>query len=354
MSMTSSHLQQQRNPTMMSVRHIAPRGGGGNPNEFFAKYKVIPMITKRPEHEDGGKIILPPSALGRIAHLNLEYPLLFKLTNPEFAQRVTHCGVLEFTAPEGNAFVPFWMMQNIQLKEFNFVHVHTRTLPRATFIKLQPQSESFLDISNPKAVLEKTLRKYSAMTIGDTILFKYNNKEYMLQVLEIKPDTLSKAVSIVEADVNVDFAPPPGYKEQIQEPLKKEEKVEKIVKKEELDPSQLEDSEESEEEKQPRFSAFSGAGARISGKSDNHPSILTPRSHIAKEEEKPILTTDGAVVYKPVSEIEALRKKRQEEYEQKAKEAKLKAEKNAKEEAEKKMQQQGGFVAFSGQGHRMR
>lgn len=30
--------------------------------------------------------------------------------------------------------------------------------------------------------LEQTLRKYSALTIGDIILFRYNNKDYYLAV----------------------------------------------------------------------------------------------------------------------------------------------------------------------------
>jgi len=311
-----------------------------HPNEFVKKYRAIAMIASPQwaQHEDGGKIILPPSALGCIAERNFEYPLLFQISNPLFVERVTHCGVLEFTAREGTAVIPFWMMQNIRLDQDGFVTVRTCTLPRATFVKLQPQSVTFLDISNPKAVLEKTLRKYSAMTVGDTIVFKYNEKEYMLEVLELKPQSIARAVSIVEADVNVDFAPPPGYKE----PTKKVDVPEKQleVRKEDLDPSQLhfDDSEESEEEKRPKFHAFSGTGARISGKTDDHPSIISSKNTVstatAKEEEKPILS-QGTVVYKPISEIEAIRKKKQEEYE-KAQKAKLDAERKAKEEEEKK------------------
>jgi len=174
----------------------------------------------------------------------------------------------------------------------------------------------------------------------------------MLQVLEIKPNTAARAVSIVEADVNVDFAPPPGYKEQVKAPPKKEEKIEKIVKKEDLDPSQqIEDSEESEEEKEPpRFQAFSGAGIRISGKDPSIVSAINRTNTPPKEEAVPIVA-GGAVVYKPISEIDALRKRRQEEYE-KAKQAKIEAEKKAEEEAEKK--KQSGFIPFSGQGYRMK
>jgi len=100
----------------------------------------------------------------------------------------------------------------------------------------------------------------------------------------------------------------------------------------------VDDSDESEEEKRPKFEAFSGTGARISGKTDDHPSVVAAmtKNNTAKEEEKPFLQgAKGAVVYKPVSEIEAIRKKRQEDYE-KAQQAKLETEKKAKEEEEKK------------------
>ena len=38
----------------------------------------------------------------------------------------------------------------------------------------------------------------------------YNNKVYEMSVLETKP---ANAVSVIECDLNVDFAPPVGYKE---------------------------------------------------------------------------------------------------------------------------------------------
>jgi ubiquitin fusion degradation protein 1 len=45
---------------------------------------------------------------------------------------------------------------------------------------------------------------------GDTIVIEYNAKRFHIDVLEVRPD---KAISVVETDVNVDFAPPKDYKE---------------------------------------------------------------------------------------------------------------------------------------------
>jgi len=87
----------------------------------------------------------------------------------ESTHRRTHCGVLEFTAPEGNCYVPFWMMQNLMLEEGGLLSVKNVSLPKATFVKFKPQSTDFLDISNPRAVLEKQLRTFSCVTVGDQI-----------------------------------------------------------------------------------------------------------------------------------------------------------------------------------------
>ncbi len=49
------------------------------------------------------------------------------------------------------------------------------------YIKLQPHTSTFLDISNPRAVLERALRTYSALTLNDVIALPYNNRVYHLR-----------------------------------------------------------------------------------------------------------------------------------------------------------------------------
>ena len=41
-------------------------------------------------------------------------------------------------------------------------------------------------------------------------MIEYNDKKFYIDVLEVRPDA---AISVVETDVNVDFAPPKDYKE---------------------------------------------------------------------------------------------------------------------------------------------
>lgn len=180
-------------------------------NQQYRCYSVTMLPgNEREDVERGGKIIMPPSALDHLTQLNIMlFPMLFKLTNRRI-NRVTHCGVLEFVADEGHVYLPRWMMQNLLLQEGDMIFVENVSLPVATFSKFQPQSPDFLDITNPKAVLENSLRNYACLTTDDVIAIKYNKRTYELCVLETKP---GNAVTIIECDMNVEFAPPVGYEE---------------------------------------------------------------------------------------------------------------------------------------------
>ena len=184
-------------------------GGGRAPAKFEECYHCYSLACADKAHaEAGDKIILPPSALDTLSRMMIEYPMLFKLTSE--SGNKTHCGVLEFSAPEGSAYIPFWMMQNLLIAEGSLLTVSNVSLPKASFMKLKPQSVDFLEISNPRAVLEHAFRKFSCMTKGDMICIPYNSKNYHFEVMDCKPQD---AACIIEADVNLDFDQPVGYVE---------------------------------------------------------------------------------------------------------------------------------------------
>merc|ERR1712054_271043 len=184
------------------------------PSSFFAATKA----GGDPEaYESSDKILLPPSALHTLAQLHIEYPMLFELIPHNGGKRL-HCGVLEFVADEGQMFVPFWMMENMQLEEGDLLTVRNASLEKGTYVKFRPQSKSFIELANPRAVLERTLAKYACLTQGETIRIFYNDKTYDIDVVELKsargPDN---AVTIIEADLNVDFDTPADYVEPSQQ-----------------------------------------------------------------------------------------------------------------------------------------
>lgn len=45
------------------------------------------------------------------------------------------------------------MMENMLLQEGDIVNVKNASLSKGTYVKLQPHTTDFLDISNPKAML---------------------------------------------------------------------------------------------------------------------------------------------------------------------------------------------------------
>jgi hypothetical protein len=104
-------------------------------------------------------------------------------------------------------FLARQMMQNLLLAEGDIIKFKSTSLPKGTYVKLRPQSKDFLDISNPKAVLETTLRRYSCLTTGDSILINYNNKRFFIDIFETRPQN---AVTIIEVHAAPDVKPMRG------------------------------------------------------------------------------------------------------------------------------------------------
>jgi len=233
-------------------------------NTFEQTYRCYPAsFFDKPHLEVGDKVIMPPSALDRLVSLHIEYPMLFELHN-DATQRISHSGVLEFVAEEGMIIMPYWMMQNMLLQEGDTVRVKNATLPKGTYVKLQPHTTDFLDISNPKAILEKTLRNFSCLTTGDSIMVAYNNKQYYIDIVETKP---ASAVSIIETDCEVDFAPPLDYKEpeKPQQPTVPASKA-------------TAEGGDTVVEDEPKFKPFTGSGKRLDGKASKLQASEVPSS----------------------------------------------------------------------------
>lgn len=91
-------------------------------------------------------------------------------------------------------------MRNLKIDQGDVIRVEYASLPVATYAKFEPQSVEFFEISNPKAILEKSLRSFACLTIGDMIAVQYNNHTYELRILETRP---GNAVNIIECDMDV-------------------------------------------------------------------------------------------------------------------------------------------------------
>lgn len=219
---------------------------------FEESYRCYPVsFIEKPQLENGDKVILPDSALKYLALTRVDYPMLFEIYNAA-TERRSHCGVIEFTAEEGMLYMPYWMMQNMLLQEGDIVRVKTATLPKGTYVKFQLHTKDFLEISDPKAVLEKTLRNFSCLTTGDSFMMSYNNKYYYIDVIETKP---SSAISIIDTDCEAEFVAPLDCKQSAR------------------GSSTLSSSEEAKEEVRSQFTPFSGVGRRMDGKIVQSPGV---------------------------------------------------------------------------------
>lgn len=187
-------------------------------DEYFKAYSMAMLPGKeRLNVSYGGKIIMPPSALAHLTNLEIESPWFFELRSAGVSEvRRTHAGVLEFIADEGNVHLPAWMMRTLGLSEGDPIRLTGTTLPKGKMVKIQPQTVDFLEISDPKAVLEQAFRNFSALTPGDIVEISYNCLTFEILIMEITPN--ADGISIIETDLEVDFAPPKGYVEPTPQP----------------------------------------------------------------------------------------------------------------------------------------
>ncbi|CAM9922107.1 unnamed protein product, partial [Choristocarpus tenellus] len=107
----------------------------------------------RPGLEFADKIIMPQTAFRKAHRLRLRLPLLFKVSNPcqggvNGPTPAQYCGVLEFSAPDDQAFLPYWMMLNLHLQEGSHMELVSiaHPLPGA-YVKFRPHNPEFLDVA---------------------------------------------------------------------------------------------------------------------------------------------------------------------------------------------------------------
>jgi ubiquitin fusion degradation protein 1 len=168
-------------------------------------------LTKRVKYSN--KILLPPNVLYELNQKhNLENSeqLCFKISNPEldFGQV---CCVHEFSAPPGVCHIPYHIMSNLAIKEGSYVNIEKITPVKGTYVKLRLHSAAFVELSDPKAILEKILsRDYPVLTQGHTIALHHTelNRTFYIDVIKTEP---AEMINITNTDINVDFDAPLDY-----------------------------------------------------------------------------------------------------------------------------------------------
>ena len=166
----------------------------------------------------GNKILLPQRLLEEITNKNfgnIPYPMIFQISSLR-SKKNFFVGVLEFTAPDDTVILPDWLFRNLKIAESEMIRIgFCKFLPKANFCKIQPHKTAFIDLPDPKTILEIELRNFICLNLNETITIEFNGIPYDLDILEIKPETNYKAAVIIDTDMNLDFAPPKDYVEPI-------------------------------------------------------------------------------------------------------------------------------------------
>ncbi|KAI7831776.1 ubiquitin fusion degradation protein UFD1-domain-containing protein [Gamsiella multidivaricata] len=136
----------------------------------------------------------------------LPSPLTFQIRNP--ANRLlTHGGVKEFSAEDGQVRLPDWMMSSLLLSPGDQVMVKYAALPKGTWAKFRPLSADYMEILDFRALLEAVLRSnYTTLTRGEVLKVHQGTKEFGFVVEELKPEP-GEAVCITDTDLEVDIEP---------------------------------------------------------------------------------------------------------------------------------------------------
>ena len=179
---------------------------------FSYACSIVPEQIAR-QLKCSNKILLPDTILHDISNNdNITFPLFFNIQNKENKlNRV--CAVHEFTAPPGVCNIPFYIMNELGISEGENIILESVSPVKGSFLKLRPHKTEFIELGNPKAILEKVMSKdYPVVHEGRTIAIHHKelNKTYYIDVLETQP---APVVQITNSDINVDFDKPLDYVE---------------------------------------------------------------------------------------------------------------------------------------------
>jgi hypothetical protein len=172
------------------------------------------------------KILLPSSVLSTLNDEDvMETPFVFRIKNKE-TQYGMVCGVHEFTAPPGVIHISYGLMAQMNVNEGDTVTIELVQPPKGDYIKIKPHQTEFIELHNPKAILEKHMSEnYPVITKGQAISIKYEatGKVYYIDIVETGP---SEVILTLNCDLNVDFDEPYDYQEVMAERKKKKEEEE--------------------------------------------------------------------------------------------------------------------------------
>lgn len=170
------------------------------------------------ELENSNKTLIPAAC---IPDLDLDAgPTYIEISSVENERSVV-CAVHEYTESPGIIFIPSRIMNVLGIDADDKVTVVQKTdIPNGEYIKIKPFQKAFIELSNPKAILEKHISQfYPILSQGEVININYNDFNYQIEIVETKPQ---KVIQTTNCDINLDFDKPVDMcdgEEKISEPV---------------------------------------------------------------------------------------------------------------------------------------
>ena len=155
---------------------------------------------------ENDKIKLPPTTLTLLNDQNAftcGRPVMFQIKIQQGYQycvsKITHCGVLEFTAAEGTVELPTKVYQNLfNTTENPSINISTLPppivelkyviLPKITLVQFQPKLNIFSQLGPIKLILEENLQQHTTLTVEDLLIVWYRGHSYEIIVKNIEPN----------------------------------------------------------------------------------------------------------------------------------------------------------------------
>lgn len=185
---------------------------------FRQRVRLLPAAAAGREHLDGcGKVVVPQSWLGALAFVlggELPRTLLLRLSHREStvcvgvdefiddseissAASAAGCSLgadsTQFAGLSSRALaaavVPRWVLGSLGCVAGELALVSVISLPRATYVRLQPHANRFAEAlgaaANPRQSLTELVNRFVAVSVGDTIQLHLGGERHALDVLAL-------------------------------------------------------------------------------------------------------------------------------------------------------------------------
>lgn len=167
-------------------------------------YPICVSNHERADELNNSNYILLPSTMLLDIEMG-ETPLLFTLTE-SISSRVHHCGVLEFIDEPGICYIPFHIYEKLKLDFGSTVSIRQHTCPTGSKIYLKPEETAFVQLDDPKTILEESINKhYPVLSTGDDIYILYKGRDFRIKVTRTLPNS---SVKTLNCDIIVEFEEP--------------------------------------------------------------------------------------------------------------------------------------------------